>query len=278
MSEFGWPDWGYRTMKSMDQDITFKCSDRTNMSAFISRPEVGKYPGIIVIHEAFGLNEQIRGVARRYAQEGYVTIAPNLFTRNGDVMNEKNIEAAMRHMWAVPPEKRGDPDTIKELMSKMSETERKVANIFFLGREEMEKQMAQDLLDCVNHLHSFDFVIKEKLGIMGFCMGGGLTYQLSTLYPFNASVPFYGANPKPLESVEKISGPVLAFYAGEDERINAGVPTLVDAMVKYKKQFAMKIYRGAQHSFFNETRPSYNREAASDAWESSLVFFDKNLK
>jgi carboxymethylenebutenolidase len=160
----------------------------------------------------------------------------------------------------------------------MSETERKVANIFFLGRDEMEKQMGQDLLDCKNHLQSLDFVVKEKLGIMGFCMGGGLTYQLSTMYPFNASVPFYGANPKPLSSVENISGPILAFYAGEDERINAGVPSLVEAMVKYKKQFSLKIYKGAQHSFFNETRPSYNKEAASDAWESSLAFFNKNLK
>jgi carboxymethylenebutenolidase len=265
-------------MQTNDQDTTFDCADGTKMSAFISRPKDGKYPGLIVVHEAFGLNEQIRGVAKRYALEGYVTIAPNLFTRNGEVMNEKNIESAMRYMWAVPPEKRGDSDTIQRLMDKMSEAERKVAKIFFLGREEMEKQMAQDLLDCKNHLQSLDFVVNEKLGIMGFCMGGGLTYQLSTMYPFSASVPFYGANPKPLESVQKISSPILAFYAGEDERINAGVPSLVEAMVKYKKQFSLKIYKGAQHSFFNETRPSYNKEAANDAWESSLTFFNKNLK
>jgi len=265
-------------METKDEHTAFNCADGTKMFAFISRPKDGKHPGIIVIHEAFGLNDQIRGVAKRYAQEGYATIAPNLFTRNGDVMNEKNIESTMRHMWAVPPEKRADPATIQELMSKMSETERKVANIFFLGRDEMEKQMAQDLLDCKSYLQSLDFVLKEKIGIMGFCMGGGLTYQLSTMYPFNASVPFYGANPKPLESVEKISGPVLAFYAGEDERINAGVPSLVEAMVKNKKQFSLKIYKGAQHSFFNETRPSYNKEAASDAWESSLAFFNKYLK
>jgi carboxymethylenebutenolidase len=265
-------------METKDQDTTFNCADGTMMSAFISRPKDGKYSGIIVIHEAFGLNEQIRGVAKRYAMEGYVTIAPNLFTRNGDVMNEKNIESTMRYMWTVPPDKRSDPATIQELMSKMSETERKVANIFFLGREEMEKQMAKDLLDCRSYLQSLDFVVNEKLGIMGFCMGGGLTYQLSTMYPFSASVPFYGANPKPLGSVENISGPILAFYAGEDERINAGVPSLVEAMVKYKKQFSLKIYKGAQHSFFNETRPSYNKEAASDAWESSLAFFNKNLK
>ena len=265
-------------METNDQDMTFNCSDGTKMSAFVSRPKDGRFPGIIVIHEAFGLNEQIRGVARRYAKEGYATIAPQLFSRNSDVMNEKNIESAMRYMYSAPPDKRTDPATIQQLMSKMPETERKVATIFFLGREQMEKQMAQDLLDCKNYLQSLDFVRGEKLGIMGFCMGGGLTYQLSTMYPFAASVPFYGANPKPLESVERISGPILAFYAGEDERINAGVPTLVEAMVKHKKQFALKIYKGAQHSFFNETRPSYNKEAANDAWDSSLAFFNKNLK
>jgi carboxymethylenebutenolidase len=265
-------------METSDQETKFKCADGTMMIAFVSRPRDGKYPGIIVIHEAFGLNEQIRGVARRYAQQGYVTIAPNLFTRNGDIMNEKNIESAMRYMWTLPPEKRGDPATITELMNKMSETERKVAKTFFLGREKMEKEMAQDLMDCRSHLQSLDFVDKERLGIMGFCLGGGLTYQLSTMYPFSASAPFYGSNPKPLESVENISGPVLAFYAGEDERINAGVPSLVEAMVKYKKQFSLKIYKDAQHSFFNETRPSYNEQAANDAWESSLAFFNKNLK
>ena len=181
-------------------------------------------------------------------------------------------------MWTLPPDKRDDPSMIQIVMSKMSDAERKVANIFFLGREEMEKQMAQDLLDCKTYLQGLNFVIAEKLGIMGFCMGGGLTYQLSSMYPFSASVPFYGANPKPLESVEKISGPILAFYAGEDERINAGVPSLVEAMVKYKKQFSLKLYKGALHSFFNETRASYNEEAATDAWESSLAFFNKNLK
>ena len=265
-------------METKNQDTSFECADRTMMSAYICSPKDGKHPGIIVIHEAFGLNEQIKGVARRYAQEGYVTLAPNLFTRNSDIMNEKNIESTMRYMWTIPPDKRGDPDAIQTLMNKMSETERKVANLFFLGREKMEREMAQDLMDCKSYLQSLDFVSKDRLGIMGFCLGGGLTYQLSTMYPFKASVPFYGANPKPLASIENISGPVLAFYAGEDERINAGIPTLVEAIVKYKKQFSLKIYKGAQHSFFNETRPSYNKEAADDAWETSLAFFNKHLK
>jgi carboxymethylenebutenolidase len=250
------------------------------MPVYLSRPEddvSGGRPAIIVIHEAYGLNEQIRGVARRIAAEGFVVLAPHLFARNGEIMNEKNIERAMTRMWSIPQEKRLDPNAIQELMITMPETERKVVEIFFFGRESMEKQMAKDLTNCVDYLTQQSFVKSDKLGITGFCLGGGLTYQLSTMHSFAASVPFYGANPKPLESVANINGPILAFYGGEDERINEGVPALVEAMIKYKKSFQMKVYKGAQHAFFNEKRPSYNKEAAEDAWESTVAFLRKNL-
>jgi carboxymethylenebutenolidase len=272
---------GALVLEIVTEDATFRCADGTEMAAYVARPDGGaaraKLPGIIVIHEAFGLNAQIKGVTRRFAGQGFATIAPNLFTRNGDIMNEKSIEGAMKPLWSLPPEKRNDPAAIQELAKKMPETERKVMEIFFLGREAMEKQMAADLLSCKDYLQRLSDVRGDRLGITGFCLGGGLTYQLSTMYPFSASVPFYGSNPKPLESVAKISGPVLAFYAGEDERVNAGVPSLVEAMLKHKKEFHMKVYKGAQHSFFNETRPVYNREAAEDAWENAVAFFSKHL-
>ena len=98
------------------------------------------------------------------------------------------------------------------------------------------------------------------------------------MYPFSASVPYYGVNPKPIEAVEKIAGPVLAFYAGEDERVNQGIPAVAEAMVRYKKDFAMKVYKGAQHAFFNENRPVYNKAVADDAWELTMQFFNKHLK
>ena len=83
----------------------------------LSQPENAheKLPGIIVIHEAYGLNNQIRGVAKRYAEQGFVALAPNLFSRFGEVMSEKNIESAMRPLWSIPPEKRRDPKTIEDL-------------------------------------------------------------------------------------------------------------------------------------------------------------------
>lgn len=268
-------------MEILSEDTKFECADGTEMAAHEARPTTSsggdRRPSIIVVHEAFGLNGQIRGVTERYAGEGFVAIAPNLFARSGDVMNEKNIESAMKPLWSLPPEKRNDPGSIQELMKTMPETEKKVMEIFFLGREAMEKQMATDLMSCKDYLQRQSYVKGDRLGITGFCMGGGLTYQLSTMYPFSASVPFYGNNPKPLESVANISGPVLAFYAGEDERVNAGIPSLVEAMLKHKKAFQMKVYKGAQHSFFNETRPVYNKEAAEDAWVSAVAFFNKHL-
>jgi carboxymethylenebutenolidase len=267
-------------MKLENQDLSVQASDNAQIHCFLSRPEVEnreRKAAIIVIHEAYGLNEQIKGVAKRFAEQGFVALAPNLYTRNADVMNEKNIESAMKPMWTLPPEKRNDETAIQELMKTMTETDRKVMSIFYMGRETMEKEMAQDLLSCVNQLKTLEYVNGEKLGVTGFCLGGGLTYQISTLYPFAASVPFYGQNPKPIEAVEKIAGPVLAFYAGEDVRINKGVPPLTEAMINYKKSFEMKLYKGANHAFFNETRPVYDKDAAADSWNKAIEFFRKHL-
>jgi carboxymethylenebutenolidase len=178
----------------------------------------------------------------------------------------------MVKMWQIPPEKRNDPASVQSLMAGLSENDRKIMNFFFTGRENAEKTMTQDLLCCVNYAKSLENVYEERLGITGFCLGGGLTYQLATEYPFNAAVPFYGANPKPLEAVGKISCPVFGIYAGEDLRITGGVPALVESMITNKKTFQMKIYQGTQHAFFNERRPSYNKDAAADAWTMTLAF------
>jgi carboxymethylenebutenolidase len=138
--------------------------------------------------------------------------------------------------------------------------------------------MTKNLVRCAEYLDDLDSVNNGKLGVTGFCLGGGLTYQVSIVFPFLASVAFYGTNPRPIETVEKINGPVLAFYAREDNRVNEGIPEIAGAMVKYKKEFEMKVYKGAQHAFFNETRPVYNRTAAEDFWELTVQFLNKHLK
>jgi len=265
-------------MKSSNQTVTFKCSDGAEMVAYIASPQVeGRHPAIIVVHEAWGLNQQIKSVADRYAQQGFAAIAPHLFSREKD-LTEPDIEKAMMRIWQIPPEKRNDPAPVQDLMMSLPVKERKIVNFFFTGRENAEKIMAEDLLCAVNYAKTLENLDGEKVGVTGFCLGGGLTYQLATMYPFGAAVPFYGANPKPLDAVAKINCPVFGVYAGEDLRINSGVPALVESMIAHKKTFQMKIYQGTQHAFFNENRPSYNKAAAEDAWTMALAFFNKYLK
>lgn len=266
-------------MDFLNQTVTFKCFDGADMTTYVAAPKSeGRHPAIIIVHEAWGLNEQIKGVAEIFAQQGFVGIAPHLFSREKDLLTEQAIEKAMTRMWQIPPEKRNDPAAIQSLMESLSENERKIMNFFFTGRENAEKTMAQDLLCCINYAKNLEMVEGERLGITGFCLGGGLTYQLATEYPFCAAVPFYGANPKPLDAVAKIKCPVFGIYAGEDLRITSGVPALVESMIGHKKTFQMKIYQGTQHAFFNENRPSYNKDAAEDAWTMTLAFFNKYLK
>lgn len=267
-------------MNSENKSITFECSDGTNMDAYLSRPSdtADPRPAIIVIHEAWGLNEQLMGVTRRYSQEGsFVAIAPNLFTRHSDILTEKNITRAMRTMYSIPPEKRNDSAAIQKLIESMPQTDRRVMNFFFSGREAFEKVMTSDLISCIHYLQNLKFVIKERIGVIGFCLGGGLAYQTSTMFPYSATIAFYGSNPKPLEAVANIVGPVLGIYAGEDDRVNSGLIAIVESMVKYKKTFELKLYKGVQHAFFNETMPTYYKPAAEDAWDKSLSF-NKYLK
>jgi carboxymethylenebutenolidase len=261
------------------EELTVRCTDGVEMPAFLARPsDAAPHPAILVIHEAWGLNDQIRGVARRYAAEGFVALAPHLFARNGDLMSEANIESVMRMLWSVPPEKRNDPATLGPIMEKATEQQRKVFQFFFLGREGMEGAMVEDLVAGARFLQGLPFVQSANLGVTGFCMGGGLSYQMATVFPLKAAVPFYGANPKPIDSVAGITGAVFGMYAGNDERINAGVPALVEAMVRHRKEFAVRLYKGTNHAFFNEQRPSYDAEAAADAWGLALAFFRKYLR
>ena len=265
-------------MEFSNRTVTFKCFDGADMIAYVAAPKTKtRHPAVIVIHEAWGLNEQTKSVANRYAEQGFAAIAPHLFCRQKD-LTEQAIEKAMMQMWKIPPEKRNDPAALQSLMQSLSENDRKVINYFFTSRENAEKTMTEDLLCCVNYVKTLETVDSMRLGITGFCLGGGLTYQLATAYPFNAAVPFYGANPKPLEAVAKINGPVFGVYASDDQRINSGVPALVESMIAHKKTFQMKIYQGTQHAFFNEKRPSYNKAAAEDAWVMALAFFNKYLK
>jgi len=255
-----------------------RLKDSSEIPYYMARPAgTGKHPAIIIVHEIWGLEENIKSIARRWAKEGYVAFAPHLFGPIGSFMNAKNIESTMMKFWSLPRDKMQDEKAIGDLMKTLSDEQKKVANAVFFGRKDLGKKMIENLDTCFNYVQKLDFVESEKIGTTGFCFGGGLVFQYATLGKSSATVVFYGSNPEPVESVSKISKPIIAFYGGEDYNINQNIPRLMEEIVKARKGIQLKIYEGAQHAFFNDTRPTYNKESAEDAWVIAREFFRKNL-
>ncbi len=123
-------------MDFSSRTVTVKCFDGSDMIAYFATPKTGgRQPAIIIVHEAWGLNEQIKSVANRYAEQGFVSIAPHLFSRQKDLLTEQAIEKAMMRIWQIPPEKRSDPNAVQSLMKTLPENDQKVINFFFTGRE-----------------------------------------------------------------------------------------------------------------------------------------------
>ena len=113
--------------------------------------------------------------------------------------------------------------------------------------------------------------------MIGFCYGGGITWLAATAIPeLKAAVPFYGTNP-PLADVPKINAAVLAIYGGNDTRVDAGIPAIEAAMQQNHKIFEKQVYAGANHAFHNDTGPSWNEQAAYDAWAKTLDWLKKYL-
>lgn len=261
-----------------EEETQIRDSAGTDIRTFIARPDDGKkHPAVIVVHEIWGLENNIRSIARRLAGEGFVAYAPHLFSGEGDYMNPETIEQAMRVFWTMPRDKMNDEKAVSEVMAKMSEDQKKVVQKIFYNRKEIEKKAVARLSDLIGVINRDPAVNPGHIGATGFCFGGGLVFQFSTQSDVKGTVVFYGANPDPVQAVENIKAPVLALYGGEDRNINNKIPELMEQMVKFGKDFHMKIYRNAMHAFFNDTRPTYNKEAAADAWKLAIDFFRKNL-
>ncbi len=211
--------------------------------SFLARPKEGKkFPAVIVIHENRGLQPHIMDVTRRMAKEGFLAMAPDALSPLG-----------------------GTPE---------NDQARAVAMI---GQLDTEKTI-KNLVAAVKYLKT-NPMSTGKVGCTGFCWGGGMTNQVAVNSPdLNAAVPYYGMQPKP-EQVESIKAPIMAHYAGDDARIDAGIPAFEEALKKYKKDYQIFIYEGAQHAFNNDSNPErYNEKAAKLAWSRTIAFFKEKLK
>ena len=214
---------------------------------YVSRPKTsGRYPAIIVVHEWNGLNEHIRDVARRFAKEGYVALAPDYLSRHGGTPVANPKGEGLRNIDELAP----------------------------------AQVMAEDSEAGFSYLKRLPEVRGDRLGVVGFCWGGGGGFFIATqVHGLKAVVIYYGVSPRPIDLVKDIEAPVLVHYGGEDQRVNAGIPATEEAMKKYNKSYSYKIFPGAKHAFNNDDRPAiYHPEAAKEAWGRTLEFLKKHLQ
>jgi carboxymethylenebutenolidase len=200
----------------------------------------GKLPGILVVHENRGLNPHIEDVARRLALDNFVAFAPD----------------ALAPLGGYP----GDEDKARELFPKLDQAKTR-----------------EDFVAAASFLKAHPSCT-GKIGVVGFCYGGGIANFLATRLPdLGAAVPFYGNQPT-AEEAARIKSPLLLHYADTDERINAGWPAYEETLKANKVPYTMYKYPGTQHGFNNDTTPRYDEKAAKLAWQRTLEFFNKYLR
>ncbi len=233
-----------------------------NLPAYYAAPDgEEKLPGVIVVHEIWGMTPHIKNVADRIAKEGYVVIVPNLFA---DVEFEKDVDQSVLAEMKDPATR----DAAQQKMRKF------LAPINAPG---FAKETLKKLANAYHHL-SKDERVSGNIGMVGFCWGGTYTFAFAAKEPtLKAAVPFYGHRPD-AEKIATIMAPILAFYGEDDAPLMEELPAFRDEMAKQGKTFEAISYPATGHAFFNDTNPVlYRPESAKDAWEKMMPFLKKNL-
>ncbi len=198
-----------------------------------------KLATVLVVHENRGLNPHIEDIARRLAIDGFIAFAPD----------------ALFPLGGYP----GDEDKARELFQKLDQAKTRED---FVAAADVLKKLPDG---------------NGKVGVVGFCYGGGIANFLATRLPdLGGAVPFYGGQPSD-EEAAKIKAPLLLQYAGKDERINAGWPKYEAALKAAKVNYQAFIYPDVQHGFNNDTTPRYDAAAAKLAWDRTVTFFRQHL-
>lgn len=221
--------------------VEYPDADGETLMGYLAREEgADPQPAVVVIQEWWGLNEHIEDVTRRFAHEGFVALAPDLY--HGAVVSE--------------------PDEARKLVMELD-----------------MQEAVSEIQQAIDFLLDQDYVAGSQVGVVGFCMGGGLALQtgLAEEQSLGAVIAFYGQPIEPAQA-ENMNAPVLGLYGAEDTGIPVeGVRTMGSALEEAGIKNEFHVYEGAGHAFFNDTRASHAPDAAADAWPRALAWFRDHL-
>jgi carboxymethylenebutenolidase len=225
------------------EKVELAVADGTRMAAYVARPDKsGSYPGLLLFQEAFGVNHHIRNVTERFAAEGYVVIAPELFHRTAPAGFEgsyTDFAAVMPHVQAVTTE-----------------------------TAELDVRAAYEWLSSNGQVNA------KEISSVGFCMGGRISFIANSVVALRTSVSFYGSGiPGLADRVAKLSAPSLFIWGGMDKRITPEIRKAVtDALSAQQKIYVNAEFSRADHGFFCDERAAYEPHSARQAWALTLEF------
>ena len=233
---------------SVQHFVTLPVADGTELRAYVAFPSTtGPVPGIILLQEAFGVNEHIRSVADRLAAAGYAVIAPELFHRTaapGLEIPYSDFASAMPHYAAI-----NDTD------------------------------LTADLQASYGWLQNQALVKADKIGSVGFCLGGRVSFLANAVLPLAAAVSYYGGGTETItDRAKDLHAPHLFFWGGLDAHIRQEqINQVIEAVDAAQKPYINAVISYADHGFHCDARPSYHPEAAKEAWALTLAFFGEKL-
>jgi carboxymethylenebutenolidase len=232
---------------TITETVTLEVSDGTRMQAHMARPDTaGSHAGLLIFQEAFGVNPHIRDVTERFAGEGYVAIAPELYHRAAPGFN-------------------GSYDDLDSAIAQATQ----------LTRE----GLVADIEASYGWLNDNGATSRRRIGCVGFCMGGRVAVLASATVPLGAAVSYYGGvTPTLPELVPRIQAPMLFYWGGLDKHIPAEQHHQFTLLLKEAgKEYVDVEFSNADHGFFCDDRPVYNRQAASESWALTLAFLKNHL-
>ena len=210
-----------------------------NLQGYLSLPSNKKGPGLIILQEWWGLVDHIKDVSDRYAKKGFVVLAPDLYD------GQKAIE----------------PNEAQKLMMEL-----KIDNA------------STKIKSSIKFLKDENYISNNKIGCVGYCMGGGLALYMATQKVIDATVPYYGVLINAEPDWSQINCPILGHYA-EHDKATESLDQIKSELNKYNAKHTFHIYNGTEHAFFNDERPEiYNKEAAELSFERTIKFLNENLK
>jgi carboxymethylenebutenolidase len=227
---------------------TVQVADGTEIDLYAAFPEYkGNYPAVIVIQEAFGVNHHIRNVCERLCKEGYAVVSPDLFHRTA-----RRFEGSYTDFSGVMPH--------YQALTKES--------------------LTADLMASFDWLTQQDNVAKDKIGCIGFCLGGRVSFLANAVLPLSAAVSYYGGAVEQLaDEAPNLHADHLFFWGGLDKHITPDkIDTIINAVKEAGKNYTNVIISYADHAFNCDERGNYNERAAKEAWAHTLAFFENRLK